>query len=83
MKVSTILDHSDSSHIALPVFQCCYCCFTSVSALREYIKKTSRRLNTQPNRLLKNKFILHQKQYFGRFWLLLDYPQGKARRKMN
>lgn len=48
MKVSTILDHSDSSHIALPVFQRGYFCFTSVFALREYIKKTSRRLNTQP-----------------------------------
>lgn len=39
MKISTVLDHSDSSHIALPVFQRGYCCFTSVSALREYIKK--------------------------------------------
>ena len=48
MKIPTVLDHSDSSQIALPVFQRGYCCFTSVSALREYIKKTSRRLNTQP-----------------------------------
>lgn len=48
MKVATILDHSDSSHIALPAFQRDYRSFTSVSALREYIKKTSRRLNTQP-----------------------------------
>ena len=48
MKVSTILDQSDSSHIALSVFQRGYCCFTHLSALREYIKKTSRCLNTQP-----------------------------------
>ncbi|MBK6356050.1 MAG: hypothetical protein IPF44_04695 [Betaproteobacteria bacterium] len=48
MKVSTILDQSDGGHIALPVFLRGYFCFTSVSALREYIKKTSRRLNTQP-----------------------------------
>jgi len=39
MKITTVLDHSDSSHIALPVFLLDYCCFTSVSALREYIKK--------------------------------------------
>lgn len=48
MKTSTVLDHTDSSHIALPVFQRGYFHFTSVSALRGYIKKTSRRLNTQP-----------------------------------
>lgn len=38
MNFSTILDHSDSSHIALPVFQRDYR-FTFVSAFREYNKK--------------------------------------------
>lgn len=39
MKIATILDQTDSGHIASPVFQRLYRCFTSVSASREHIKK--------------------------------------------
>jgi len=39
MKITRNLDHIDSGHLASPVFQRRYRCFTSVSAFREYTKK--------------------------------------------
>ncbi len=38
MRVPRNLDHIDSGHLASPVFQRSYRCFTSVSASREYTK---------------------------------------------
>lgn len=39
MRIARNLDHIDSGHLASPVFQRSYRCFTSVSASREYTKK--------------------------------------------
>ena len=39
MRVARNLDHIDSGHLASPVFQRSYRCFTSVSTSREYSKK--------------------------------------------
>jgi hypothetical protein len=39
MRMARNLDHIDSSHLASPVFQRRYRCFTSVSAFREHTKK--------------------------------------------
>jgi hypothetical protein len=37
MKISTILDHIDSGHMALPEFQRGYRCFISVEEFRRYV----------------------------------------------
>ena len=39
MKISPILDHIDSGHMALSEFQRGYRCFTSIAIFREYIEK--------------------------------------------
>lgn len=39
MRIARNLDHIDSGHLASPVFQRSYRCFTSVSAFRENTQK--------------------------------------------
>lgn len=38
MKISTILDHIDNGHIALPEFQAGFKCFTAINQFKAYVE---------------------------------------------